>query len=214
MAKEISDSLSIETRRVANWYGDGSSDRKFEVLDCSLLTEWHASVLSLIDRILGESHPTRESFRSAYSPNTQSHQDFRRLESLFRSAKNDFEGGYLFDVANLVHADVFADELEQAKHFLDNNFKVAAAVIAGTVLETTLRRMCDTHPELSPSDNINGMNTDLYTGGVYGKAVNKQVGSWGDIRNDAAHGRPDEFDHQQVNQMITGIRDFVAKHMS
>ncbi|MDA1051374.1 MAG: DUF4145 domain-containing protein [Planctomycetota bacterium] len=193
----------------------GTPDRTFTntFVDPILVVQWQTSVSSLFSRVFANHDPTFQRFADACKANLNSALSFDIQRSIFRAAKEDFEGGYLFDIQNLVHSDVFIDELEQAKHFLDKGFKVPAAVIAGTVLETTLRRMCDTHSGLTPSDNINAMNNDLYTANVYGKASNKQVGSWGDIRNDAAHGRPDEFDPKQVSQMIDGVRDFVAKHI-
>ena len=130
---------------------------------------------SLFARVFGEDDPTFSGFDQACKGMLDCAHLFDLRFAVFKAAKEDFEGGYLFDVQNLVHSDVFADELEQAKHFLDKGFKVPAAVIAGTVLETTLRRICDFHTALTPSDNINSMNTDLYTTNVYGKATNRSV---------------------------------------
>lgn len=88
--------------------------------------------------------------------------------------------------------------------------KVPAAVIAGTVLETTLRKLCKRHPNLTPSDNINNMNDELAREAVYNSLQKKQVTAWAGIRNSAAHGRPEEFQPGDVDRMITGIRDFIA----
>ncbi len=199
-----------ETARVHH----GESSSTMEVVDSVLLMEWSTSVTSLLTVVFGPNHPTTKRFSEMptryYSDDKSGFDD---LNAVFKSAKSDYEGGYLFDVANLVHSDVFTDELEQAKHFLDQGFKVASAVISGTVLESTLRRMCKVHTGLAQSNNINAMNTELYKSEVYGRAVQKQVASWGDIRNDAAHGRPEQFDNMQVSRMIDGIRDFVAKYM-
>mgnify|MGYP003114624233 CR=1 FL=1 len=204
--------LSVRVDETARVY-KGEYSSGMEVVDSVLLIEWSTSVISLLTGVFGPSHPTTKRFSEmppSYYADAKS--GFDNLNAIFKSAKSDYEGGYLFDVANLVHSDVFTDELEQAKHFLDKNYRVAAAVIAGTVLESTLRRMCTVHTSLE-SENINAMNTELYKNEIYGRAVQKQVASWGDIRNAAAHGRPDEFDNAQVSRMIDGIRDFVAKHM-
>jgi hypothetical protein len=58
------------------------------------------------------------------------------------------------------------------------------------------------------------MNDDLVGQNVYNAAVHKQVGAWAHIRNSAAHGKPEEFEPSQVNLMIDGVRDFLARHMS
>jgi hypothetical protein len=140
------------------------------------------------------------------------HGYFAQLKAIFLSAKSDFEGGYLFDVRNLVHASVFTDELDQAKHFLDAGYKVPAAVIAGTVLETTLRELCAQN-SVSASDKLNSMNDELAKASVYNASRKSQIKAWADIRNNAAHGKPDQFEPSEVSRMIDGIRDFVTTHL-
>ena len=184
-------------------------------LDGKLLVQWQTSVLSLLSRVFGMESTTTQEFRKALDhPFEQIQSQFTRLHAIFDSAKSDFEGGYLFSVRNLVHASVFTDELDQAKHFLDARYKVAAAVIAGTVLESTLREMCNQHPVLESSDKLNKMNDDLAREGVYNALRKRQISGWADIRNSAAHGRPDDFEPGDVDRMINGIRDFVAGQLS
>jgi len=200
--------LALMTEKVANTTRP-DSDGISMVVDIEVLTEWKTSVLSLLSRIFGKDHSTYldfdESRTSGFDSDSES--TFVKLRAIFASAKDEFEGGYLFDVRNLVHADVFADELEQAKHFLDKGYKVPAAVIAGTVLETTLRELCNQH-------SINPMNQDLAGTGIYNKMRATQIQAWGKIRNDAAHGNPNEFEPPEVARMIDGIRDFIAGHMN
>lgn len=119
---------------------------------------------------------------------------FRSMFAIFSSAKEQFEGGYLFSIQNLAKADVFEDELEQASYFLKANWKVPAAVIAGTVLESSLRTICEQTDEVEPSENINNMNNSLKASGVFNAGRHKLITAWADIRNNAAHGHPDEFD--------------------
>jgi transposase InsO family protein len=92
-----------------------------------------------------------------------------RLYGVFSSAKEQFEKGYLFNVRQLVHAEVFDNELDQASYFLGEDHKVPAAVIAGTVLETTLRALCENHPEINLPEKpkASKMNEELRTKEVY-----------------------------------------------
>jgi hypothetical protein len=50
--------------------------------------------------------------------------------------------------------------------------------------------------------------------GVYTKLVQKQITAWANIRNSAAHGNPDEFTEQDVINMITDVRQFLANHLT
>ena len=184
-------------------------------LDIDLLVQWRTSTLSLLSRVFSEASTTFKEFNRITTSSVDNlHSYFDNLRSIFQSAKSDYEGGYLFDVRNLLNAEVFSDELGQAKHFLNANYKVAAAVIAGTVLETSLRTLCEQHPTLSPSDKLNKMNDDLAKEGVYNALRKKQVTAWADIRNSAAHGKPDEFEPADVDRMIDGVRDFVAAQLT
>ncbi|WP_160311481.1 DUF4145 domain-containing protein [Rhodopirellula islandica] len=161
--------------------------------------------------MFGESSPTTVRFGVECK---RSHfEDFERQEAVLLSAKEQFEGGFLFDVRNLVHASVFSDELEQAEHFLESNYKVPAAVIAGTVLETTLRELCEQHPETTVG-KADTMISDIAKQGMVNKMMVDQLRAWMKIRNSAAHGKPDEFAESDVARMIQGIRDFVTWHMT
>ncbi|GAA5510563.1 hypothetical protein [Novipirellula caenicola] len=191
------------------------SDGIGEIVDNEQLVEWRTSVKSLLNRVFGAESPTLSSFRDAAKGGlyADSKSTFDHLHAVFKSAKSDFDGGYLFEVRNLVHAEVFSDELEQAEHFLNQGYKVPAAVIAGTVLETTLREMCEQHPDLEVA-KTDRMIADLAKKGVFNKMYADQLRAWMKTRNSAAHGKPDEFHDNDVTRMIDGIRDFVANQMS
>jgi hypothetical protein len=121
----------------------------------------------------------------------------------------------------LVHSDLFADMLEAAEYLLGETYKDPAAVMAGGVLEQHLRELCrknaiDTTFATSSGDvkpkMIDLMNMDLAKASAYGKIEQKQVTAWAGIRNAAAHGEYAKYDENQVRQIITGIRDFIAKY--
>ena len=185
-----------------------------KTLDRESLIQWQTSVLNLLSRVFKEESPTFKQFQNALNPDGSTIQDrFKKLHAIFLSAKDDFEGGCLFDVRKLIHADVFDDELEQAEYFLKEGYKVPAAVIAGTVLESCLRQLCDDH-DVDSGNTLNPMNDALGKEGVLNKLQKKQITAWADIRNSAAHGHPDNFDNSDVEQMIFGVRIFVATKLS
>lgn len=186
--------------------------------------QWRTSVQSLLYQVFGDKHPTYVRFaEDAKKPSMAGlHSDFLYFRSLFESAKEDFEGGYLFDLRKMVHADVFSNELEQAEYFLAEGYKAPAAVIAGTVLETTLREMCRQHSirindtngnDVTAKAKLDRINSELAKVSVYNSARQKQITAWAAIRNHAAHGQPNEFSEAQVKEMIDGITAFVASVM-
>ena len=68
---------------------------------------------------------------------------FKRTHAVFAAVKEDFEAGYLISFRTLVQSEVFQTELDQATELLDTGYITPSAVIAGVVLETTLRELCD-----------------------------------------------------------------------
>jgi Domain of unknown function (DUF4145) len=138
------------------------------------------------------------------------------LKAVFNAAKEDFEGGYLSTTRSLAQAEVFDDELEQARELLSKGYKVAAAVVAGVVLETTLRELCTragiiyTNPRVS----LDTRNSDLAKAGIYNKLTQKRITALADIRNSAAHGKPNEFTSDDVDKMIRDVEKFVTDHVT
>jgi hypothetical protein len=141
-----------------------------------------------------------------------------RILDVIRAFSEDVEDGFLQKLEASINAGVFTDFLEMADHALAEIHKTAAAVIAGFTLEEHLRKMCQTQgiPLMTGGKRrktATTLNTDLSKAGAYaGKSEAKEVTTWIGWRNDAAHGRHDQYTEKQVALMIEGIRAFVARH--
>jgi hypothetical protein len=103
---------------------------------------------------------------------------------------------------------VFESELEQAQELFRSGYLSAAAVIAGAVLETTLRQMCQDRG--MQTGTLDRMNADLAKAGTYNSLVQKRVTALAAIRNSAAHGRSQDFTSDDVAAMIRDVERFVA----
>ena len=64
------------------------------------------------------------------------------LHGTLKALRADYDAGRLQSCQELIHADLFSDFLEMAEHFLENEYKDPAAVMAGGVLEEHLRKLC------------------------------------------------------------------------
>jgi len=134
-----------------------------------------------------------------------------RLHAVFLAAKEDYEGGYLQSIRKLIEAEVFDNQIEQAKELLKTGYNTAAAVIAGVVLETALRSLCDR--EAINHGKLDQMNNELAKKGVYSKLKQKQITAIADIRNSAAHGNSQNFVKEDVEKMIEEIERFLADYL-
>lgn len=60
---------------------------------------------------------------------------------------------------------------------------------------------------------MDALNAALAKAGVYNLLVQKQVTAWADLRNKAAHAHWDQYDAEQVTQMLAGVRKFCVDYL-
>jgi len=185
-------------------------------IDQQLFNEWYLKVRNLLILCTGNDSMYSKEFiihpsSIVYSTNLKI---LKGLQPIFKAAKNDYENGFLDSLRSLITAEVFDNELEQAQELLDSKYHVAAAVIAGTVLETALRELCDSQIPPIGNGKLDKMNADLKKAGVYNQLQSKRITALADIRNSAAHGKSTEFNHDDVSLMIRDIENFLASHLS
>ncbi len=177
------------------------------------LLNWRVKARSLIVAACGKDSEHLKDFKSAEEP--QSYQSSLEraelLSAVFQAAKEDYAGGYLNSVRNLVQAEVFSTELEQASELLASGYRLPAAVVAGVVLETKLRQLCSDSG--ISAGKLDRMNADLAKSALYNSIVQKRITAVAGVRNSAAHGRPDEFSDADVKDMIDFIERFLMEHL-
>jgi len=195
--------------------GDGSighARTTYEKVSPDLATEWGMRCLNFLKRLFGPESDYYQAFKDQSSGfnSFDNYGYVRQGLSILKAAKADYEGGYLFDTRILIQAEVFDDFLDQATHLLENGYYGPAAVIAGSVLEDGLRKLSQQNAiVLPPKSTIDPMNVALVKGGVYNTLLQKKITALADLRNKAAHGNWNEFDANDVEQMIGQVRTFM-----
>ena len=160
--------------------------------------------------------------REVYHPGEKSIVFPDRLVGVLQALKKDIEAGYLWKINELIHADIFSDFLEMARYLLKQGYKDSSAVLVGGVLEEHLRKLCIKHDisieirkgEDSEFKKASQMNDDLKRKEIYGSLYHKNITAWLDLRNNASHGKYSEYSKEQVELMLAGVRDFVAKFLA
>ncbi|AVW95405.1 MULTISPECIES: DUF4145 domain-containing protein [Gammaproteobacteria] len=201
--------IVLATKKV----GTGTYSQGTEYVDQNTFDEWRIKVKSLIANSCGKESEHYSEFVAGESPTSfeSNLSVFKRLKAIFNAAREDFEGGYLISVRTLVQAEVFDSELEQATELLKSNYPTASAVIAGIVLETSLRELCDRNN--IPHGKMDKMNADLTKAGVYNSLQQKRITAIAGIRNSAAHGKHEEFTRDDVSSMISDIERFLLTYL-
>ena len=192
---------------------DSFTERTKIDIEGNSLLEWKVKTKNLLSKACGQEseHYTEFVNNENIVPFGTYLATLERLRAVFLAAKEDYEGGYLQSTRSLVQAELFDNELEQATELLGSGYRAASAVIAGVVLETSLRELCDR--EGIDHGKLDKMNADLAKAGVYNKLQQKRITALADIRNSAAHGKSDEFSDRDVEDMIRDITRLIAEHL-
>lgn len=187
---------------------------RYQEVDPELLLNWCVKARSLISSACGKESEHYSSFVEGEKPTPfgDNYGIFKRVKAVFMAAREDFEGGYLISVRNLVQAELAESELEQARELLQSGYVSAAAVVAGVVLETTLRTLCDRHA--ISHGKLDKMNTELAKAGQYNALVQKRITAIAAVRNSAAHGKANDFQRADVESMINEIERFALDALS
>jgi hypothetical protein len=193
-------------------YNEFLEKTEIEIEETALL-EWRIKAKNLLNKACGQDSEHYRAFSDNESTGTYGTNigTLRRLKSIFSAAREDYEGGYLRSTRSLIQAEVFDSELEQAQALLDAGYKSPSAVVAGVILETSLRELCDRQG--ISHGKLDKMNADLAKEGVFNKLQQKRITAIADIRNSAAHGKQEEFSEADVKDMIRDISRFLAEYL-
>lgn len=174
----------------------------------ALYKEWATNVLSLLQRIFGEKSIHYENFSQHYTKFEGWESQFLDSHAIFKAAREDYEGGYLFNVRTLAKAEVLADAIGQAKELLQAGYKDPACILARVSLESALKDLAQNFGVVE--GKLDRMNADLCKAGAYNMAKQKQITAWTEIGNKAAHGLWTEYTEQDAVAMVSGVEALVA----
>lgn len=174
-----------------------------------------------VSRIVGINSTYYKEIERALEKKEYDGMKLKQISGVAIALKEDLEKDYMKNLGELIHSEVFADFLDMAQYLLGEGYKDAAAVIAGSTLESHLKKLCLKNGIAIQSKNSKGapvprkadvINADLAGTPVptYSKGIQKQITAWLDIRNNAAHGDYAQYNQDQVKLMISGITDFIA----
>lgn len=194
--------------------GTSSSDLRYDSEEKQI--EVITSMVAAIERLAPSGTYYFTSLQAAVEKHgLNDHEAIPSLVGIIEALKTAYESGYLRNIEELIHADLFSDFLDMGEYLLKEGYKDPAAVIIGGVLEEHLRKLCVKNSITTTVDDqpkkADLMNSELAKKGVYNKLDQKSVTAWLDLRNKAAHARYTEYTQEQVQVALLGIRDFTAR---
>jgi len=209
--KELADkAAAIASAKTLDFVSQESGTHYYDI-NAADFSGWATSVLNLLQRVFGEDSIHFQHFSRDATNVGDSEYSFRGVVAIFNAAREDYEGGYLFNLQSLVKAEVFDDMLEQASALLSAGYKDPACVVAGVALETTLKDLCARNGIAHAK--LDKMNADMAKAGIYNKGMQKQITAWADRRNSAAHGDWSAYSEADVDEMIRGVTRMIADYL-
>ncbi len=180
-------------------------------------SSWKTEALNLIVKTNGQDSQHYTEFINIQnaSSNDLPFINFPKYLGVIKGLYNDLNEGLLVDIKYKIRAELIDDYLEQAKILLNDGFFIAAASLAGAVLEDTLRKLCDKHQLTYPKKTkIDSLNVELAKIGAYEKVTQKLITAYADIRNNADHGKFKLVKSSNVDDMINWIYRFVSENLN
>ena len=128
---------------------------------------------------------------------------------IIRAANRRFESS-LFDLQQIVQADIFDSELGAATQLAKNGFTRAAGSLAGVVLEKHLGQVTANHSISIRKRNptISDFNDALKDNETLDTPTWRQIQRLGDIRNLCSHNKEREPTKDEVSELIAGTEKF------
>ena len=196
--KSESDSISF-----FNYFARGGSWQK-----------WATSAESLIKAVFGIGSPHYANFARKMEQSQGYQEEVEALQGIFLSAKEAFEGGYVFDVELTVSGEIFGDFVVLAKQALTEGQKDVAAVLAAAALEDTLKRYA----------KVNGLEVDDATmkeviGAMKSKGLvsgprKSLLDAMPQFRNSAMHAEWEKVTEPEVSSVIGFVEQFLLSEFS
>jgi len=187
--------------------------------------EWYSEALAIIKQIIPD---RKEDFIKIYKQHPESYTladyltgvrkppkigHYRMAPGLFqqqlgivKSAQQKFESS-LFDIKQLLQADLFDSELDSATELNKKGFIRGAGAIAGVVLESHLLQICENHKIKSIKKNptISDLNNLLKDKGVIEVSTWRKAQFLADLRNLCDHKKQADPTKEKVTELIEGV---------
>ena len=175
---------------------------------------WATSAENLIRAVYGESAPHYANFRAAYTNCGGSESDINKLRSLFGSAKEDFEGGYVFNVEMRISGEIFGDFVALARQSLSEGQKDVAAVLACAALEDAIKRLAQSDGIATDGKTMADLVNALKAAGLVSGAQKSLLDAMPRIRNMAMHAEWGKLTEPDVSSVLGYVEQLLLSKFS
>ena len=176
--------------------------------------QWATSAQSLVLAVCGERSPHYANYVTAAQKCCGTEPEVKGLGAIFLSAKEDFEGGYIFDVDLRVSGEVFGDFVALARTSLSEKKKDVAAVLACAALEDALKKYATANGVDVSGESMQGVVGALKAKGLVAGAQKSLLDAMPKIRNYAMHAEWEKITEPDVNSVIGFVEQFLLSNFN
>ena len=135
---------------------------------------------------------------------------FRQQFAILKSLEKRFDSS-LYEIRQLLQADLFDSEIDTAKELAAKGFYRAAGAVCGVVLEKHLAEVCSNHQVQikRKAPHISDLNDALKSADVIDVPMWRQIQHLGDLRNLCDHKKEREPDSDDLSALIRGTESVI-----
>jgi uncharacterized protein YutE (UPF0331/DUF86 family) len=137
----------------------------------------------------------------------------RKMFGLLDSAEDEWDEGLLQEIEYIVAAETFDDFLDRAREYHKGNRKIEAGVLGSAVLEDTVKKIARKNGLESEKKGLEQLIDELVKANVLTNVKAKRVKAYAALRNQAYHAEWEQFDIQDVGDLIKGTRELVEEFL-
>ena len=183
-------------------------------VEADVWQKWATSVQSLIGAVCGTQSPYYKNFFTAQEKCNGLHSQVKALAGIFRSVKEAFDGGYLFDIERDVSVEIFGDFVVLAKRALAEDNKDVAAVLASAALEDALQRYARSNGLDVDGASMSKVIGAIKSKGLVSGAQKSMLAAMLEMRNHAMHAKWDRIQKPEVSSLIAFVEQFLLNNFS
>ena len=176
--------------------------------------EWATSALNLVENTFGFDSVHARNFRKAYEECSGWTYEVDVIKGIFRAAKTDFEGGYIFRLEQSLSGEILGDFVALARASLRDGNKDVAAVLACAALEDALKRHARQNGLTVDDKVMQEVVAALKSKGVVSGAQKTLLDTMPKIRDYAMHANWDKLTSADVGSVIGFVEQFLLSNFS
>ena len=174
--------------------------------------KWATSAEALIGTVCRQHSPYYKNFTRVREKCDGERFYIKSLAGIFRSAKEAFDGDYLFDLEREFSAEVFGSFIVLAKQALTEDNKDVAAVLASAALEDALKRHAVSNgldvDDAKMAKVINALKSKGFISGAQKPMLDAML----QMRNRAMHAKWEKIQKPEVSSLVAFVEQFLLTH--